>query len=45
MTKIQNLKRLGHWILELGFCLIFDIWSLEFFIAIDFLISCLTFSS
>ena len=45
MTEIQNLKRLNHLILEFEFCLLFDIWSLEFFIDIEVLILCLTLSS
>jgi hypothetical protein len=30
MTKIQNSKRLGHWILEFGISLEFRAWDLRF---------------
>jgi hypothetical protein len=30
MTKIQNSKRLGHWILEFGISLKFGAWNLRF---------------
>jgi len=31
MTKIQNFKRFGYWILEFGYCLELVICDLEFY--------------